>query len=141
MDPPVSLTFRKLTESQQYKGYQLAKGTTVCPNILLGTRYDPIYKQPHEFYIDRYLPRDHRMVQDSSRFAEEVDYNNLKANYPVFGGGMHSCPGNHFAKLEMRILLTRLLQGYDLQVRNSEKVEFPVNGWRNEFQLTATKKR
>jgi cytochrome P450 len=66
-----------------------------------------------------------------------VDYNIMQANYAVFGGGSHGCLGSHFAKLEMRVLITRLLQKYNLMVRNSEKVYFPVNGWKNEFALEA----
>jgi len=139
LDPPVTSTFRRLTEEQEHKGYTLRKDSLVTLNILLCTRNEQIYKQPEEFQIDRFLPRDHPLVQDSSLHAEGVDYNALKANYPVFGGGIHSCIGHYFAKLEMRILLARLLQEYDLQLQNVEKVTFPVNGFKNEFKLTAQK--
>lgn len=137
MDPPVAGAFRKLRENTEYKGYKLPKDIVVRYNILAATRNDNVYPTPSQFEIQRYLPQDHPFLLDSSLEAKGVDYNNLKANYPVFGGGSHSCLGSHFAKLEMRVLLTRLLQKYDLRVRNCDKVHFPVNGWKNEFKLTA----
>lgn len=136
MDPPVGGGFRQLRENVEYNGYRLPKEMVVRYNILAASRNDNLYPTPSEFEIQRFLPSDHALAVNSTLQAKGVDYNNLKANYPVFGGGAHGCLGSHFAKLEMRVLLTRLLQKYDLQVRNSEKVYFPVNGWKNEFKLT-----
>jgi cytochrome P450 len=137
MDPPVPGAFRQLKENIDYKGYRLPKEMIVRYNIIAQSQNDDVYPTPSAFEIQRFLPKDHLLSQDPSLEAKGVDYNNLKANYPIFGGGSHSCLGSHFAKLEMRVLLTRLLQSYDIQVRNSEKVYFPVNGWKNEFKLIA----
>ncbi len=136
MDPPVAGAFRKLKKDTEYKGYKLSKDMVIRYNILAASQNDDLYPSPLTFEIQRYLPKDHPLVVDSSLEAQGVDYNNLKANYPIFGGGAHGCLGSHFAKLEMRVLLTRLLQNFKLEVRNSEKVHFPVNGWKNEFRLT-----
>ena len=135
MDPPVAGAFRKLCQDTEYKGYKLPKDMVVRYNILAASQNNELYPTPNQFEIQRYLPKDHPLAVDKDLHADGVDYNNLKANYPIFGGGAHSCLGSHFAKLEMRVLLTRLLQSYDLEVRNSEKVHFPVNGWKNEFKL------
>jgi cytochrome P450 len=136
MDPPVAGAFRELKKDTEYKGYKLSKDMVIRYNILAASQNDDLYPSPLTFEIQRYLPKDHPLVVDSSLEAQGVDYNNLKANYPIFGGGAHGCLGSHFAKLEMRVLLTRLLQNFKLEVRNSEKVHFPVNGWKNEFRLT-----
>lgn len=136
MDPPVAGAFRKLREDVNYNGYTLYKDMMVRYNILAASENEDLYPSSKTFEIQRFLPSEHPLSLDQNKQAKGVDYNNLKANYPVFGGGAHGCLGSHFAKLEMRVLLARLLQSYDLQVRNSVKVYFPVNGWKNEFKLT-----
>jgi cytochrome P450 len=136
MDPPVAGAFRRLKKDTEYKGYKLFKEMVIRYNILAASQNEALYPTPAQFEIQRYLPKDHPRLVDTNLEAHGVDYNNLKANYPIFGGGAHGCLGSHFAKLEMRVLLTRLLQSYNLEVRNSEKVHFPVNGWKNEFKLT-----
>jgi cytochrome P450 len=49
--------------------------------------------------------------------------------------------GGHFAKLEARIVLTRLLQTYDMEIRSQELVEFPLRQYENEFKLVCRKKK
>lgn len=140
MDPPVPGGFRTLTKTVDFNGHQVSAGSIVRYSTILGSQNEEVYPDPTEFRIARFLPEDHPFVstdKENDAFrAVGVDYNNMKANYPIFGGGTHGCLGSHFAKLEMRVMLTRLLQAYELEVQNVEKVAFPFNGWKNEFRLT-----
>ena len=148
MDPPVVLSFRQLTGGDRsHKGYVLPEGTMVALNIFLGTRNEGVYPKADIFSIARFLPPTHPLAQqlqkdDSTEKTTVLDATTTTkpSTYPIFGGGLHSCIGMHFAKLEMRVLITRLLQQYDLTVRNTERLPFPLNGFRNEFQLTAIRK-
>jgi retinoid hydroxylase len=152
MDPPVNAGFRKLTKDAEYNGYSFQKHMIVRYDINASLQNEALYPNPAQFEIARFLPADYPLSSSSLSngtddakpsfgqscwHAKGVDYNNMQANYAVFGGGSHACLGSHFAKLEMRVLIVRLLQKYHLTVRNSVKVWFPVNGWKNEFALEA----
>jgi sterol 14alpha-demethylase len=142
MDPPVNAAFRKLTKDVEYNGYSFPRDMIVRYDITASLQNYSLYPNPSLFDISRFLPVDHPLSLSSSPssssngmngnskpcgenrcwHAKGVDYNNMQANYAVFGGGSHGSLGSHFAKLEMRVLITRLLQKYKLAVRNSEKV-------------------
>merc|ERR1712038_1345314 len=135
INPPIVAAFRKVyKEAVDYKGYGIKKDMILSYNPALATQNEDIYKDPSKFDIQRFLPSDHSLVNDTSYTAKDVDY--MKGNYPVFGGGVHGCLGFHFAKLEMRIVITRLLQSYTLDVKNPVRFGMPLNGWKNDFKLT-----
>lgn len=137
MDPPNGFGGRVSTEPLELNGYKICPGTQFFYNVRLATQNEDIYPNPTEFCLDRFLPSGHPMVANPTLHAKGVDYNSQKAEYPVFGGGPHSCIASQFAKLQLRVFLTRILRGYDLQVRNSKLVPTPVRGWKSEFKLTA----
>jgi cytochrome P450 len=137
-DPPVTIGFRRTVNPQEYQGFKFPERQGFMYSILLASQNEKLYPQPLNFDIQRFLPQGHPLVTDTglNMAAEKIDFNSMKANYPIFGGGMHACLGSHFAKLEMRIFLTRLLQSYDIEERNAEKVNFPINGFKTEFRVT-----
>jgi len=133
MTPPAPGGFRKVKKTISYNGFTLPKDLILGYNIIVATQNEETYQSPTQFDIQRFLPEDHPLVTNPGLKARDVDY--MKGNYPVFGGGMRACLGHNLAKLELRILLTRILQSYELDVQNSKKVTFPINGWQNEFKL------
>lgn len=141
MDPPVPFGTRKVNKPVSFKGYRLPTGINVAYNIILMSQSEEVYPMPESFEMQRFLPEGHPLIVDPEikKAASKVDYNSMKASYPIFGGGTHACLGVHFAKLEMRVLVTRLLQSFAIEERNAKKVCFPVNGWTNEFRLTPLK--
>merc|ERR1712038_759452 len=134
INPPPVVIYRKVSKPVNYKGYGIEKDMVIGFNTVLATQNEEVYKDPSKFNIQRFLPSDHSLVNDPSYIAKDVDY--MKGNYPVFGGGVHGCLGFHFAKLEMRIVITRLLQSYTLDVKNPVRFGMPLNGWKNDFKLT-----
>lgn len=141
IDPPIFQAQRKLIKTVEFGDYTFSKGVNVAYNVLLQTKSPDLFPEPEKFDIQRYLPAGHPLVEDVKvrKAAENVDFNSMKANYPIFGGGMHGCLGSQFAKLEMRVLVVRLLQSYRVEERNPEKIYFPINGWKTEFQLNPLK--
>ena len=142
MNPPIVFSFRQSTVSAEHSGYKIPKGMVLSFNMVLANQNETVYPEPSRFAFQRFLPKDHPLVTEQYlrlKTVDELDFGRLAQSYlPTFGGGLHGCLGRHFAKLEMRVLITRLLQSYDFQVRNSSRQEFPVNTWRHDIIVTPT---
>ncbi|KAJ4950001.1 hypothetical protein NE237_026833 [Protea cynaroides] len=90
----LSFTFREAVEDVEYEGYLIPKGWKVLP------LFRNIHHSPDNF------PDPERF--DPSRFEVAPKPN----TFMPFGNGVHSCPGNELAKLEMLVLLHHLTTKY-----------------------------
>ncbi|XP_016201300.1 abscisic acid 8'-hydroxylase 3 [Arachis ipaensis] len=90
----LSFTFREAVEDVEYQGYLIPKGWKVLP-LFRNIHHSPNhFKEPEKF--------------DPSRFEVSP-----KANtFMPFGSGIHMCPGNELAKLEILVLLHHLTTKY-----------------------------
>lgn len=136
-DPPVGGSFRKAVKELHHKGYSFGVGAQFNYSILMATTDEQLYKSHEKFDMRRFLPKEHPLY--NADIDSGIDPFQGRSNYPIFGGGTHVCLGKAFAQLEMRVLITRLLRDYKVEVRNPEKVHFPVNTWNIEFKLTKRK--
>ncbi|XP_021897462.1 abscisic acid 8'-hydroxylase 4-like [Carica papaya] len=121
----ISFTFREAVQDVEYKGFLIPKGWKVLP-LFRNLHHDP------DFFT-------HPNIFDPSRF--EVG---LKAStYMPFGTGVHACPGNEVAKLEMLILIHHLVNKFRWEVVGSgNRVEYapfpmpkgglPARFWKDE---------
>nr|AFK44440.1 unknown [Medicago truncatula] len=90
----LSFTFREATEDVEYQGYLIPKGWKVLP-LFRNIHHSPEnFKEPEKF--------------DPSRF-EVVPKPNT---FMPFGNGVHACPGNELAKLEILVLVHHLTTKY-----------------------------
>ncbi|XP_072148346.1 abscisic acid 8'-hydroxylase 3 isoform X1 [Setaria viridis] len=90
----ISFTFREAVADVEYKGFLIPKGWKVMP-LFRNIHHSPDYFQdPHKF--------------DPSRFQVAPRPN----TFLPFGNGLHACPGNELAKLEMLVLIHHLVTGY-----------------------------
>uniref|UniRef100_A0A0D9X8U1 (+)-abscisic acid 8'-hydroxylase n=1 Tax=Leersia perrieri TaxID=77586 RepID=A0A0D9X8U1_9ORYZ len=108
----ISFTFREAVADVEYKGFLIPKGWKVMP-LFRNIHHNPEYFQdPHKF--------------DPSRFKVAP----RPSTFLPFGSGVHACPGNELAKLEILVLLHRLLTAYGWEIVGaSDEVEyspFPV---------------
>ncbi|CAE6411323.1 unnamed protein product [Rhizoctonia solani] len=88
-----------------YRGYDIEKGTTIIGNIWAMGRDPRYYKDPEAFNPDRYL--DHSVPRP-----------------PVFGWGRRKCPGVHFAEASAFITIASLLATFTFsKKRNSSAGE------------------
>ncbi|KAG8654761.1 abscisic acid 8'-hydroxylase CYP707A1 [Manihot esculenta] len=102
----ISFTFREAVSDVEYKGYLIPKGWKVMP-LFRNIHHNPEYfRDPHKF--------------DPSRFEIPPKPN----TFMPFGSGVHVCPGNELAKLEMLIITHHL----------STKFRWEVVGSQNEIQ-------
>ncbi|MQL93491.1 hypothetical protein Taro_026140 [Colocasia esculenta] len=108
----ISFTFREAVADVEYKGYVIPKGWKVMP------LFRNIHHSP-EFFQD---PKNF----DPSRFMTSPKPN----TFLPFGNGVHACPGNELAKLEMLILVHHLVTKYRWEIVGTqdeiEYAPFPV---------------
>ncbi|XP_017237017.2 abscisic acid 8'-hydroxylase 2 [Daucus carota subsp. sativus] len=97
----LSFTFREAVEDVEFEGYFIPKGWKVLPLFRNIHHSAALFPQPHIF--------------DPLRFEVAPKAN----SYMPFGKGVHSCPGNELAKLEMLILLHHLTTTYRWKVMGS----------------------
>ncbi|CAA2953867.1 abscisic acid 8'-hydroxylase 4-like [Olea europaea var. sylvestris] len=98
----ISFTFREAVNDVEYKGYLIPKGWKVMP-LFRNIHHNPeFFPDPQKF--------------DSSRFEAAPKPN----TYMPFGSGVHACPGNEFAKLEMLIMVHHLASQFRYEVVRPE---------------------
>ncbi|GMH09635.1 hypothetical protein Nepgr_011476 [Nepenthes gracilis] len=102
----LSFTFREAVEDVEYEGYLIPKGWKVLPLFRNIHHCPDNFPEPHKF--------------DPSRFEVAPKPN----TFLPFGNGVHSCPGNELAKLEILVLLHHL----------TTKYRWTVMGPQNEIQ-------
>ncbi|KAK1263174.1 Abscisic acid 8'-hydroxylase 3 [Acorus gramineus] len=119
----ISFTFREAVADVEYKGYLIPKGWKVMP-LFRNIHHNP------EFFTDP-------LKFDPSRFQVSPKPN----TFMPFGSGVHSCPGNELAKLEMLILVHHLVTRYRWETVGSQsgieygpfpvpKAGLPAKFWR-----------
>ncbi|MGA1264455.1 MAG: cytochrome P450 [Prochlorothrix sp.] len=95
---PVGGGFRKVVQDCECQGYQIPAGWTVNYQIAATHQDDRVYPHPERFDPDRFSPDRQEAKQPFTHVP--------------FGGGMRDCIGKEFARLEIKILGAKLLQGY-----------------------------
>ncbi|XXG70842.1 hypothetical protein AAC387_Pa07g0233 [Persea americana] len=94
----ISFTFREAVTDVEYKGYLIPKGWKVMP-LFRNIHHNPeFFTEPQKF--------------DPSRFEVAPKPN----TFLPFGNGVHSCPGNELAKLEMLIFVHHLVTKFRWKV-------------------------
>jgi cytochrome P450 len=91
--PVVPFVGRQLKQPMELGGYDLPAGTDVMPAIQLAHTRPDVYPDPYEFRPERFL-------EDSPETFGWIP----------FGGGTRRCIGAAFAELEMRVVLSTILQ-------------------------------
>jgi cytochrome P450 len=104
--PVVPLAGRKLAEELRCDGLRLPAGTDVTPAIWLTHTRADLYPDPYAFRPERFLE------QAPATYA-----------WIPFGGGVRRCLGAAFAELEMRVVLSCVLERFELSTqRRAERV-------------------
>jgi cytochrome P450 len=86
--PPIPVFSREVAEEFELHGYRIPKGTLLVAHIGYIHQRDDFFGNPGAFDPQRFL-------------GKRPDI----SHYAPFGGGLHSCIGNHFAALEVRMFL------------------------------------
>jgi cytochrome P450 len=99
--PPIHLGSRIAAEDLEFQGHHIPTGQRVLYSIYL-TQRDPRYwDKPAEFCPER--------------FAPALSRQHLPYTFQPFGGGSRNCIGMAFAQVEVKVVLARILQHFDLR--------------------------
>ncbi len=112
LHPVAFVLMRKAAETFAWKGFRIPQDAMVFVVPTLSHRMPEVFPDP-----DQYRPQ---------RFSPEHDESRQPHSLIGFGGGVHRCAGVHFAYLEMKIVLSLLLQQYDFSLLDPEPQ--PVSG-------------
>jgi cytochrome P450 len=96
--PPIHLGSRLAATDLEYQGYHIPAGKRVIYSIYLTQRHKDFWPDPHRFDPDRHTPG-----------VRQTPYAWLG-----FGGGPRNCIGGGLGLMESKVVLARLLQGFDL---------------------------
>ncbi len=107
--PPVGLMLRKINRDTVVDGYPLKAGRLAIFSIYNIHHHPEFWEQPEQFDPDRFLTPENR------RFS-----------FMPFGTGERVCIGNHFALIESQLLLTMIVQRYDLELLNTDEIEIEM---------------
>ncbi|MBO0855760.1 MAG: cytochrome P450 [Nocardia sp.] len=100
---PVPVVVRYTVKDTVIQGVRIPAETDVIIGIQFTHMMPRYWKDPHTFDPERFTPE--RREDKSHRFAWEP-----------FGGGAHKCIGMHFAGLEVKSIMHRLLRDYHWRV-------------------------
>ncbi|NOQ17298.1 MAG: cytochrome P450, partial [Methyloprofundus sp.] len=107
--PPVGLIMRKVKQDTTIEGYALKANSLVVFSIYNLHHHTEFWDKPEVFDPARFLSNEKR------RFS-----------YMPFGTGERICIGNHFALMEGQVLLSMIVQNYDMQLLEPGEVEIEM---------------
>ena len=100
LHPVAFVLMRKAAETLTWQGFRIPQDTMVFVAPTLSHRMPEVFPDPDQYRPERFSP-----AHDESRQPHSLI---------GFGGGVHRCAGVNFARLEMKIVLSLLLQRYEL---------------------------
>ncbi len=107
--PPVWGVSRMAIVDGEFNGISYKKGESVSCSIATIHKDPRWWENPEKF--------------DPERFTLEKSRKRHKAHYLPFAIGPRMCIGNHFAMMEMQLLLAMMVQRYKIQLVDKRKIE------------------
>jgi cytochrome P450 len=107
--PPAWVVGRRAIEDDEFEGFEIKKDVNILCEIYLMHRSEKLWKNPEEFNPDRFSP--------------EAVKARPRHHFIPFGAGPRMCIGNHFAMMEMQLLLATIVQRFDFSVVENHRVE------------------
>jgi cytochrome P450 len=124
--PPFWMIDRMAVADDQIGDIAIPKGSTVIVYVYGAHHAARYWEDPETF--------------DAGRFVKGSDKARLPFTYLPFGGGPRVCIGNHYAMLQILMILSELLRKYDFELTPGQSIETramvilrPKNGIRMSF--------
>ncbi len=107
--PPIGGAFRTTTQDVVFQGFRIPKGWVV-PVSITSAHAGPEWPNPNQF--------------DPNRFAPNQPEQKKAGMYLPFGGGPRICLGQHFAMVEMSVMLVLLLKHYSWELTPGQDLTY-----------------
>lgn len=107
--PPAFAVGREPQSDDEILGIKIPKGSVIFISICAVHRHPRYWERPNDFYPEHFLP-------------ENIS-KRPKLSYLPFGAGPRMCIGNHFAMMEMQLLLVLLARHVHLDLATSSPVD------------------
>lgn len=107
--PPAGIMMRKVNRDTTIDGYAFKAGGLAVFSIYNVHHHPDYWSQPERFDPERFLTAEKR-----------------RCAYMPFGTGERVCIGSHFALLETQLLLSMIVQHYDVQLLNTAEVDIEM---------------
>jgi cytochrome P450 len=101
LHPPVPFSPRGVLRDCEIEGWPVPGGTMITTSSLLLHRHPDWWNDPDRFDPDRFAP-------------DRAEHRRHSHLFFPFGGGAHTCIGNHFAELMAKAVVARLLARHRL---------------------------
>ncbi|CAL4893601.1 unnamed protein product [Urochloa decumbens] len=118
MHPPAAIFFRKVhkkftVQTKEGHEYEIPRGHTIASPILFNSNLPHIYKDPD--------------VYDPSRFGRERQEDKIggKFAYASFSCGRHTCVGEAYTYMQIKVVWSHLLRNFELKLISP----FPETDW------------
>ena len=109
--PPVAGAFREAIQTFEFDGYRIPQGWNIQYQIAQTHRDEELYPESDRFDPERFAPDN--SVDKQASFG-----------YIPFGGGLRECLGKEFARLEMRLFASKLVQNYQWELLPNQDLDF-----------------
>lgn len=100
--PVAHLIVRGVRDDIEFEGYKIDKGNMLFLAPETAHNIPEVFKNPERYDPERFSPE---------RLEGSKTYSLIG-----FGGGAHRCAGVNFAKMEIKILIAKLIQNYDMEL-------------------------
>jgi sterol 14-demethylase len=124
LHPVANLLVREAVAPLEFDGYTVPAGTVVFVSPAVSHRLPELWPAPDTHRPDRFAGEEGKLARQS---------------LIGFDGGTHRCIGLHFAHLEMKIVLARLLTHFDLELVDGPPQ--PVRGFRAKWPASPCRVR
>ncbi len=107
--PPAWVIGRRAIKDDIVNGYSVKKGVNILLEIMLMHRSPDLWDNPEAFIPER--------------FEAEKMKTYHKNQFMPFGAGPRMCIGNHFAMMEMQLILATIIKRFDFTLDENHKIE------------------
>jgi cytochrome P450 len=111
--PPIWIMERRVLEDDIIGSYHIQAGSSLEISPYVTHRHPEFWDNPEKF--------------DPERFTSQCNAGRPSYAYLPFGGGQRLCLGSHLAMLEARVIVSRVLQRFRLEIMPGFSVE-PMPG-------------
>ena len=117
--PVLSVLFRVLPTDITLSGYRIPASTQVNTLAYFMCRDESIFKEAEEFKPERW-------IRDKEQSNQFIDAKEVFSSIP-FGFGTRMCLGRRIAELELHLLLTRIVQQFEIRYPPDAEAVEPFN--------------